>query len=70
MSDVLGEFEYSNRVKIYWSKSGNIHTVRKHEQLDYEELCFENTEPERFVTTDSVAARDCFYRWVKEFIKD
>lgn len=69
MSDVLGEFEYSNRVKIYWSKSGNIHTVRKHEQLDYEELCFENTQPTVFMTTDPIAARSTFNEWVTEFVK-
>lgn len=68
MSALLGEFEYSNRVKIYWSKSGNIHTVRKHEQLDYEELCFENTEPTVFTTIDPIAAKEIFTAWVKEFV--
>ena len=70
MSAILGEFEYSNRVKIYWSKSGNIHTVTRHEQLDYEELCFENTEPTTFMTMDFLIAEKKFFGWIKEFIKD
>ena len=69
MSAILGEFEYSNRVKIYWSKSGNIHTVTKHEQLDYEELCFENTQPTVFMTTEPVEAKETFFGWVKEFVE-
>ena len=64
----LGEFEYNGRVKIYWSKSGNIHTVSKHEQLDYEELCFENTRPEVLTTIDPMVARDTFKNWVSEFV--
>lgn len=68
MSAILGEFEYSNRVKIYWSKSGNIHTVSKHEQLDYEELCFEHTQPEVLTTIDPIVARDTFKNWVQAFV--
>lgn len=68
MSAVLGEFEYSNRVKIGWKRQGNIHTVSKHEQLDYEELCFEHTEPEVFQTTDPVTAKEKFFSWVQDFV--
>lgn len=64
----IGAFEYIGRVRINWTKSGNIHTVKKHEQLDYEELCFENTLPVVFMTTDSVEARKTFMEWVQEFV--
>jgi hypothetical protein len=68
MSAILGSFEYSNRIKIYWNKSGNIHTVTRHEQLDYEELCFEHTQPETLTTIDPIEARNYFFKWVNEFV--
>ena len=65
----LGMFEYAGRIRIYWTKSGNIHTVTRHEQLDYEELCFENTLPTaEFMTTDPVDARKAFVELVQEFV--
>ena len=64
----IGAFEYIGRVRINWTKSGNIHTVKKHEQLDYEELCFEHTQPTVFMTTDPIEARKRFSEWVNEFV--
>ncbi|MFA5559357.1 MAG: hypothetical protein WDA59_07925 [Methanofastidiosum sp.] len=68
MEYILGSFEYSNRIKIWWKRQGNIHTVSKHEQLDYEELCFEHTEPEVYTTTDPVDAREKFFGLIQAFV--
>jgi hypothetical protein len=56
----LGVFEYSNRIRIYWLSDGYEHKVVQHEQLDYEELCFEHTQPEIFTFVDVSDARDKF----------
>ena len=68
MSSLVGYFEYANRVKISWSKGENIHTVKRHEQLDYEEGCFENMEPEVLTTLDPLVARNTFNSWVGVFV--
>lgn len=68
MNVTIGKFEYSTRIKILWVKNENIHIVSRHEQLDYEELCFEHTQPEILTTIDAIAARDTFVEWVNEFI--
>jgi hypothetical protein len=67
-----GYFEYSNRIRISLEikQNGeiNYYEVTKHEQLDYEELCYEHMQPEVFSTLNSLEANDKFARWVSDFL--
>lgn len=64
---IIGEFLYPG-VVITWKRHEFADVVTRHVQLDYEELCYENTIPEEFTTLDVVAARNQFMEWVHEFI--
>lgn len=66
-----GYFEYSNRIRISLEAKqnfGQYFVVTKHEQLDYEDLCYEHTQPEVFSTLDYASAKDTFFKWVNKFI--
>jgi hypothetical protein len=69
----IAKFEYPG-IRISWVReevescfTESYDIVTKHEQRDYEELCFENTQPEEFKTINILDAREKFLEWVTEF---